>query len=376
MSVEIRPIPLTNSALRKFVDFGIKLYKGNSCFVPPLITDEINTLRPDKNPAFEFCRAQAYMAFVDGRPAGRIVAIINDVVNHRTGVKQARFGFVDFIDDRQVSAALFAAAEQWAVEQGMTEIIGPMGFTDMDHEGMLIDGFNEMGTMATIYNHPYYPAHIEELGYKPDVDWVEYRVKVPVTVPDKMDRIANIIKQKYGLRSVTFTSRKLLKEKYGHALFHLINEAYDNLYGYSPLTDRQIDHYIDEYLGIIRLDCISVIVDENDNLVAAGITMPSLSQALRKSGGKFFPFGWYHLLRALNGGTEVIDLLLIAVRKDLMSRGVNSLIFQQLIPIYNKVGFKECESNIELESNDAVRLQWQYFEHRQHRRRRAYKKIL
>lgn len=376
MSVEVEAIRPTKSSLKTFVKFGIDLYKGSPYYVPPLISDEVETLMPSKNPSFDYCEAQSFLAWRDGRPVGRITAIINRLVNSRTGVPMARFGFVDFIDDHEVSDALFAAAEKWARDRGMTEIVGPMGFTDMDHEGMLVDGFDRMGTMATIYNYPYYPAHLERLGYVKDVDWVEYRVTVPAEVPEKFRRIAEIVRKKYGLRSVKFTSRRKLKDAYGQALFELINDAYDKLYGYSPLNQRQIDYYIDKYLDILRLDCISVIVDSSDRLVALGISMPSMSQALRKSGGKMFPTGWYHLLQGIYGRNDVVDLLLIAVSKEYQNRGVNALIFEDLIPIFNKEGYKEAESNIELEENESVRLQWQYFEHTQHRRRRAYRKSL
>lgn len=372
----IEAISPTKSSLKQFVKFGIDLYKDSPYFVPPLISDEVETLMPKKNPAFDYCRAQAFMAWRDGKPVGKIAVIINDLVNSRSGGKQARFGFVDFVDDQAVVDALFGAAENWAREQGMTEMIGPMGFTDMDHEGMLIEGFDQMGTMATIYNYPYYPEHLQRLGYEKDTDWVEYRVTVPGEIPDKFRRISEIVRKKYGLRSVKFTSRRKIKETYGQALFELINEAYDKLYGYSPLSQRQIDYYIKKYLDIIRLDCISVIVDSEDKLVAVGISMPSLSKALRKSGGKMLPFGWYHLLHGIYGRNDVVDLLLIAVRKEYLSRGVNALLFEDLIPIFNKEGFREAESNIELEGNDSVRLQWQYFPHRQHRRRRAFRKQL
>lgn len=376
MSVVVEAVKPTKSELKRFVQFGISLYKGNGCYVPPLVSDEIETLMPDKNPAFDYCRAQAFMAYRDGKPVGRIVAIINDLVNKRTGVNEGRFGFVDFIDDPEVVDALFGAAERWVKDNGMAEMVGPMGFTDMDHEGMLIEGFDEMGTMATIYNYAYYPEQMERMGYVKDVDWVEYRVTVPKEVPEKFVRISEIVKKKYGLRSIKFTSRRKIKEQYGQALFELINEAYDRLYGYSPLNQRQIDYYIGKYLNIIRLDCLSVIVDSNDQLVALGLSMPSMSEALRKSGGRMLPFGWYHLLHGIYGKNDVVDLLLIAVKKEYLSRGVNALVFSDLIPIFNKEGFKEAESNIELEGNDSVRQQWDYFPHRQHRRRRAYRKKL
>lgn len=375
-AVEVVPVALKRGPLKKFVKFGISLYKGNDCYVPPLVFDEVETFLPSKNPAFAFCEAQPFMAYRDGKPVGRIVAIINNRLNCQTGVKQARFGWVEFVDDDEVVDALFAAAEEWAKSKGMTEIVGPMGFSDMDHEGMLTFGFDELGTIATIYNHPYYPVQVERMGYMPDAEWVEYRMTVPDAVPDKYQRIAAIVAQKYNLRALKFTSRKKIKEQYGVALFELINEAYADLYGYCPLTPEQIEYYIDKYLGIIRLDCVSVIVDECDKLVALGISMPSLSRALQKSGGKLFPMGWWHMLRGINGPNKIVDLMLIAVKKEYLSRGVNAMIFADLLPIYIKHGFEYAESNLELENNENVQKQWQYFERRLHRRRRAYRKSL
>lgn len=376
MSVKVESIEPTRKNLRKYVKLGIELYKGNPYFVPPLISDEIETLLPDKNPAFAYCDAKSFMAYRDGKPAGRITAIINHNVNKRTGINEARFGFVDFIDDAEVVDALFDAAENWCRSRGVTEIIGPMGFSDMDHEGMLIEGFDEMGTMATIYNYPYYQTHIERLGYAKDTDWVEYRMAVPESVPDKFMRIANIVKEKYGLRNIRYTSRSKLKNDYGVALFELINEAYDKLYGYCPLTPKQIEYYINKYLGILRLDCLSIIVDSNNTLVGAGIAIPSLSKALQKSKGKLLPFGWIDLLKALKGHNDVVDLMLVAIKSEYQNKGVNALLFADLIPIFHNLGFKWAESNLELEDNASVQLQWQYFERRQHRRRRAFRKHL
>ncbi len=376
MSIIVKPINAKKSEIKKYVQFGIDLYKGNDCYVPPLVFDEVDSLLPDKNPAFDFCKAQSFMAYRDNKPVGRITAIINNIVNERTGEKTMRFGWVDFIDDNEVVDALFNAAEEWGRSQGMTTIIGPMGFSDMDHEGMLVDGFNEMGTMATIYNYPYYPTHMERMGFEKDADWVEFRITIPDAVPEKHQRIADIVRRKYNLRTVKFTSRKKLKEKYGQALFDLINEAYDKLYGFSPLTQRQIDYYINMYLGFLRLDDVSVIVDGDEKLVGLGISMPSFSRALQKSGGKLFPFGWWHILKAMQGKTDTVDLMLIAVAKEYMSKGVNALLFADLIPAYSKNGYKWAESNPELEENANVQLQWQYFDYRQHRRRRAFKKSL
>ncbi|WP_289748077.1 N-acetyltransferase [Paramuribaculum intestinale] len=376
MSIEIRSVSPDRKELKKYVKFGIDLYRGNDCYVPPLIFEEIETLMPSKNPAFDFCEAQSFMALRDGVPAGRITAIINRVVNERTGKREARFGFVDFVDDAEVVDALFRAAEEWSRQRGMTEMVGPMGFTDMDHEGMLIDGFDELGTMATIYNYPYYPVHMERMGYKPDVDWVEYRMTVPDSVPDKYLRIASLVERKYGFKTLHYTSRSRLKADYGRAIFDLINVAYDGLYGYSPLSDRQIDYYIDKYLGILRLDCISVVVDKDGKLVAFGISIPSFSHALQRSGGRLWPLGWYHLLKAIHGKNDVVDLMLVAVSPEYQNMGVNAMVFADLLPTYIKNGYKFAESNLELADNASVQLQWQYFERRQHRRRRAFRRDL
>lgn len=376
MSVTVRQITPTRKELLSYIHFGIDLYKGNPCFVPPLVIDELGTLDPNKNPAFEICESAMFMAYRDGKPVGRITGIINKLVNERTGTNDVRFGFVDFINDDEVVNALFQAVEQWGRQKGMTSIIGPMGFSDMDHEGMLIDGFDEMGTMATIYNYPYYPEHMDRMGFKKDVDWVEYQIAIPKEIPEKMRRIADLVTKKFGLRTLKYTSRKKLKADYGHALFDLINEAYDQLYGYSPLTQKQIDSYIEMYIGILRLENVSLVVDSDDKLVGVGISMPSLSRALRKANGRLFPLGWMHLLKALKGHNPVVDLLLVAIKPEYQSKGVNALLFNDLIPVYQKNGYEYAESNLELEDNASVQLQWQYFDRRLHRRRRAYRKPL
>ncbi len=376
MSVFVHPIAPSSDQLHQYVQFGIDLYKGNDCYVPPLIMDEVGTLSPDVNPAFDFCDAQSFMAFRNGEPVGTITAIINKAYNEKTGEKLMRFGFVNFIDDQEVVDELFAAAEEWGRSRGMTEIVGPMGFSDMDHEGMLIECFDELGTMATIYNYPYYPAHMERMGYEKDVDWIEFRMTVPEAIPEKHARIAEIVARKYGLSVKKYTSRSKIKKEYGHAIFELVNEAYADLYGFVPLTERQIDFYIKAYIGVLRLEDVCLVVDSEGKLVALGISMPSLSRALQKSKGKMFPFGWWHLLKAIRGNTDVVDLLLVAVKPEYQSRGVNALIFADLIPQYNKNGYKYAESNLELEGNENVQKQWEYFERRQHRRRRAFRKKL
>lgn len=375
-NIEIREIAPTKSNLKKFTQFQIDLYAGNPWFVPPLVSDDIATLHPDKNPAFDFCDAKYFMAYRDGMPVGRIAGIINRQVNERSGDKTARFGFIDFVDDPEVSDALMKAVEGWARGKGMDKVIGPLGFTDLDHEGMLVDGFEELSTMATIYNYPYYPEHMERLGYKKESDWMEFLMEVPSEIPEKYNRIADIVKHKYDLRVLKYKDRSRIKKEYGHALFHLINECYDKLYQYSPLTERQIDYYIDVYLGLLNLDLVTLIVDKTDKLVGVGISMPSMSRALINSQGKMFPFGWYHLLKGLKGKNDRVDLLLVAVHPDYQNKGVNALLFQDLIPYYIKNGYKYAESNPEMETNGKVQSQWEYFVTRQHRRRRSYAKKL
>lgn len=374
--IEVKKLEPTKANLKKFTRFQIDLYAGNPYYVPPLISDDVATLDPSVNPAFDFCESAYFMAFRDGKPAGRIAAIINSLVNEKAGTRAARFGFVDFIDDKEVSEALFKAAEEWARKKGMETIIGPLGFTDLDHEGMLVEGFDELSTMATIYNHQYYPEHLERLGYRKDSDWLEFMMEVPDAIPDKYNRIADIVKKKFGLKVVKYKSRKRIKNEYGHALFRLVNEAYKDLYQYSALTERQIDYYIDIYLGLLDLDLVTLVTDSDDKLVGVGISMPSMSRALQKSKGKMLPWGWLHLLKGLKGKNDRVDLLLVAVHPDYQNKGVNALLFQDLIPYYIKNGYKYAESNPELESNAKVQSQWEYFVTRQHRRRRSFVKKL
>lgn len=374
MAVEIREITPTKSNLKKYTKFGIDLYKGNDYYVPPLIMDDVETLSPDKNPAFDYCKAKSWMAYRDGKPVGRITGIINTVVNERTGKRDLRFGFLDFIDDKEVVDALFDALAEWGRSQGLTSMVGPMGFSDMDHEGMLTEGFEELGTMATIYNYPYYPQHMERMGFHKDAEWVEYRMTVPDKIPEKMLRVAEIVKKKYGVRTIKYTSAKKIKEEYGMALFELINEAYDQLYGYSPLSHRQIEYYIDIYLPILRLENVCLIVDSNDKLIGVGISIPSMSRALQKGRGRLLPTGWIHLLKAMYMHNDVVDLLLVAIKPEYQSKGVNALLFADLLPVYIKNGYRWAESNPELADNENVQLQWQYFERRQHRRRAAFRK--
>ena len=375
MSITVREIS-GRRELRKFVQFNIDLYKGNPYKVPPLVSDEIATFTPSKNLAFEFCDAVQFMAYDGKKPVGRIAGIINHNLNTKTGKKEARFGFVDFIDDPQVSDALFDAVEEWARGKGMEHLTGPLGFTDMDPEGLLVEGYDQVGTMATIYNYPYYVDHILRRGFTAESEWVEFHCVVPPVMSEKHLRIAEIVRKKYRLRSVIkdYKSIKKLARDYGRQLFELINLAYKDLYGYATLTPRQIEHYVKMYIPIVRLKHISVIVDEHDNVVGVGIVMPSMTRALQKSHGRFFPFGFIHLLKALKGKNDTIDLLLVAIHPDYQNLGANAILFEDILPHFIADGVKYVETNPELLTNNKVQQQWQYFEHHLNKRRRAYTK--
>ncbi len=376
MSVEIVKVE-TMGQLKKFVRYNYELYKDNPYAVPELYEDAMNTLRRDRNAAFEFCEADYFLALRDGKVVGRVAAIINHRANERWGIKAARFGWVDFIDDAGVVDALFATVEQWARERGMTELQGPLGFTDLDREGMLVEGFDRLGTMATIYNFPYYPQHMERMGFEKDADWVEFLIKVPEKNWEKAERLSAIITRKYNLRVVQCKSRSELAKRYGKALFSLVNECYAPLYGFSPLSDRQVEQLIKQYLPAIDLRLVSLIVDDNDNLVGLGVTLASLSIALQKAKGRLFPFGWFHLAKALFfSRPKRLDFLLVAIKPEYQSKGVMALLFNDLMPRYIAMGFEDVETNPELETNNKVQAQWESFEKEQHKRRRAYKKAL
>lgn len=362
--------------MKQFIRFNYELYKDNKYSVPDLYEDMLDTFS-DKNAAMEFCEAVYFLAYKDDKIAGRIAGIINKKANATWNLEAVRFGYIDFIDDEEVSQALIKAVEDWGREKGMKEIQGPLGFTDMDAEGMLIEGFDELSTNATIYNYPYYPQHMEKLGFEKDADWIEMSIDVPTEVPERLSRIAKIVMEKYGLHIKKFTSNKKLAAEYGHEIFEVINEAFKPLFGYSELCDRQIEQYIKAYLPFVDLKLVSTIVDDNGKLVAVGISMPSLSRALQKAKGKLFPLGWFHLLRAIKlKHDDTLDLMLVGVRPEYQGKGVNSILFYDLLPLYISEGYKHVETNPELEVNNKVQSQWIYFERRQHKRRRCFKKNL
>lgn len=375
MAITVKKVS-SKKELKTFIRFNYELYRNNPYSVPDLYDDMLNTFSTEKNAAFEFCEADYFLAYKDGKVVGRVAAIINNRANETWAKKEVRFGWIDFIDDMEVSKALLDKVEEWGKERGMESIVGPLGFTDMDAEGMLVEGFDQLGTMATIYNYPYYPVHMEKLGFVKDADWVEYKLMVPDKLPEKFVRISEIILQKYKLKIKKLKRKEIKEGNYGQKIFDLINEAYAPLFGYSQMTQRQIEQYIKMYLPLIDLRMVSLVEDEEGNLIAAGISMPSLSVALQKAKGRLLPFGWFYLLKALFiKKPKILDLLLVGVKPEYQSKGVNALLFYDLVPIYQQMGFEYGESNPELELNKKVQAQWSAFESVQHKRRRAFKKV-
>jgi len=364
----------TGKDLRRFINFPYRLYAGNRCWVPPLWLDEMNTLRKDRNPAFEYCEARYWLAYKDGKLAGRVAGIISHRYLEKWGERNARFGWLDFIDDLQVSKALLETVEDWARQKGLAGLHGPLGFCDLDKEAMLVEGFDELGTMVTLYNHPYYPVHLEKHGYQKDADWLEYELKVPARIPEDVERIAQVVMKRARVTVVTAKRRKGLK-RYARGIFDLLNEAYKDLYGVVPLTDKQIEAYIKQYFGFINPAYAKVILDQHGQMAAFGIAIPSLSRALQKGRGRLLPFGFLHLLRALKYDRH-LDLYLIAVRPDLQNKGVNALLMTEITRSAIENSIISAESNPELEKNAKVQALWKHYEARQHKRRRVYIKHL
>lgn len=379
MAVEIKRVE-GKKDLKRFVDFHYDLYKDNPYDAPTLFIDDMNTLRRDKNVAFDFCEAEYFLAYKDGKIAGRVAAIINKRANEKFHKKDVRFGWIDFVDDLEVSKALFDAVEEWGRSKGMTAMVGPLGFTDLDPEGMLIMGFDKLNTMETIYNYPYYPEHMEKLGgWVKDNDYVEYYLPMPDKVPDKFAKLSALIEKRYNLH-VKKVTKKDVKNGYAHEVFRLINDTYKDLYGFVELTEKQIDQYVKLYMPMLDLNLVTVIVDgnKNDAIAGVGISIPSMARAMQKCRrGRLFPFGWWHVLRALKAHkTEGVDLLLVGFLPEYRTKGANALLFSDLIPRYIDYGFKWGETNVEMENNNGVQGQWSSLEHINHKRRRCYRKAI
>ena len=375
--IKIRKVN-TKKELKQFILFYYDLYRGNENAVPFLYSEEMATLRRDKNPSFECCEAEYFLAYKDEKIVGRVAAIINRRANERWNCHQVRFGWFDFIDDMEVSTALLNAVEEWGRERGMTEIAGPLGFIDTDREGMLVEGFDDLSTMYVNYNYPYYPKHMEQMGgFRKDNDYLECKVKVPEVVPDKFAKITEMVRKRFGLRVHKFTRQELIREGYGHEVFRLLNATYKDLYGFSELSETQVDKLVNDYIKIADLNLVTAIMD-GDKMVGFGITFPSFSRALQKTrDGRFLPFGWWHLLKILKWHkTPIVDLLLIGVLPEYRSKGANALIFDDLIRQFQRYGFEWAETGPQMETNEGVLSQWQYLESKVVRRHRCYRKEL
>ena len=364
----------TNKDLRQFVDFPYTLYKNHPYWIPPIRMDELGTLRLKNNPNLDNNEVKMLMAFKDGKIAGRIAGIINHGHIEKWGNKYARFGWIDFIDDFEVAKTLLNAVEDWAKSKGMSAVNGPMGFTDIDKEGMLIEGFEELGTMPMIYNYPYYPKHLEALGYKKDVDWVEFQIFPPKEIPEKILRVQELVLKRAKLHILDYKKAKDLMP-YAKQVFIILNEAYGHLYGTVDFTEKQIQEYTKQYLSFCDPRWTTLILDEKNELVGFSIAMPSFSKALQKNRGRMLPFGFLGMLSAMKKN-DLLDLYLIAVKPQYKGLGLPAILMSEMTKNAIKHGIKYAESAGELESNIEVQSMWKSFEHRQHKRRRCYLKLL
>ncbi len=382
MAVTIKKIN-TQAELKSFILFNHELYKGHPYAVPDFYEDLLDTFNPKKNAALEFCEADYFLAYNEnGKIVGRVAAIINHKANTTWNVKQARFGWIDFIDDEEVSKALMNTVEDWGREHGMERIVGPLGFTDLDPEGMLIDGYDQLSTMSTIYNYPYYPKHIEAAGYEKEIDWVERKIYIPSEEnkagSDKYFKVADISAKRYNLHIRKFKNvKELKKDNYIHRIFDVVNTAYAPLFGYSKMNEQQINQYVYNYLPFVDLRLLSVVENEDNQPIAMGVAMTSISKALQKAKGKLFPFGWFHLAKTVFWKrSDIIDLLLVAVLPEYQSKGVHAIIFADMIPIAQKMGFRYAESHPQLETNEKAQNLWAYLNTEIHKQRRCYTKKL
>ena len=373
MGVVIRAVE-SRKDLKKFILFPYRLYKKNPYYVPNLVSDEWNTLSKEKNPAFSYCNARLWLAEKDGKVVGRVAGIINQRFVEKWKQKNARFGWIDFIDDPEVSKALLDQVESWAKALGMEHIEGPLGFTDMDPEGMLIDGFEELGTLPMIYNYPYYPEHLAELGYSKEVDWLEFEIQTPKEIPKKVKRVQDIVLKRSKLRLLDAKKSKDILP-YAPKIFDTLNEGYRDLFGFVELDEDQKALYTKQYFPFIDPDFTKLVIDDNDEVAAFGIAMPSLSRALQKARGRLFPFGFIHLLIALKSPKQ-IDMYLVAVKPKYQKLGINAILMSEITASCIRRGIKSAETSAELEENKAVQDFWKNYDKRQHKRRRCFGKKL
>lgn len=372
MALEIREIT-TRKELKQFIEFTNTLYRECEYYCPPLFFDEMNCFDKEKNPALEVCDYKLWMAYRDGKAVGRIAGVVNYKANEKWGYKNARFGWFDFIDDLEVSKALLDKVAEWGKEKGMTAINGPVGFTDFDHQGLLLEGYEYLAPMASLYNFPYYVKHFDAYGLTKDADWIEIQVYPPTCCPERLNRIAEIVKERSKVRVDKVKNARELVRKYGIEYMDVIDVAYQKLYNFQPMTIKQKNYYKDMYFPILNFDFVTLVVNDKDEVVGVGVGMPDISEPLRKCGGHLFPFGWYHVLKALKAKEmDAFNFLLIAVRPDYQDKGINALFFQDQIPYINKYKIKRLETTAILETNTKNIANFTQFDHKMHKRRRAY----
>ncbi|NLJ96850.1 MAG: GNAT family N-acetyltransferase [Clostridiales bacterium] len=372
--VEVREVA-TKKERKIFASFNADMYKDVPQAIPDLVSDEYNNFLPSKNPAYEYCRVKQFLAYKDGQCVGRIAGIINDAANTKWETKRIRFSRVDFINDYEVSKALFNAVEEWARSEGLKQIHGPIGFCDMDQEGMLIEGFDEVGMFITIYNHPYYISHLEKLGFKKDIDWVEYLIKMPEEANERMNKLSKQVMRKFNLKLIEPKTRKDLRP-YISKVFRLLNIAYENLYGTVELTEKQIKKYYDQFILLVNTDYVKLIEDEDGELVGFGLAIPSMNDAVKKSNGRLFPFGWYRILRATKKPSKVLDLYLVGVLPKMQNRGLTAILLYSMTEVARENKVQYAETGPELETNNQVQALWKHYETKQHKRRRCWIKDL
>lgn len=372
--IEVREVK-TRKERKIFASFNVDMYKNVAQGIPYLISDEYSNFLPDKNPAYEYCRVKQFLAYKDGKCVGRIAGIINNAANLKWGTKRIRFSRVDFIDDLQVSEALFNVVEEWGREERLTQIHGPIGFCDMDQQGMLVDGFDEEGMFITIYNYPYYIKHLEKLGYLKDVDWVEYLIKMPEESNERIKKLSKMVLKRFNLKLIEPKSRKDL-QPYISKVFDLVNVAYENLYGAVELTQAQIEKYYKQFILLVNTDYVKLIEDEYGELVGFGLAVPSMNKAVKKSNGRLFPFGWYRVLRAPYKSAEVLDLYLIGVLPKMQNKGLTAVLLNSMTESGRRNKIKYAETGPELETNNQVQALWKHYETMQHKRRRCWIKDL
>lgn len=376
MAVEIREIH-TKRELEKFIQFANDLYADCPYYCPPLFFDEMNCFNVETNPALEVCDHALWMAYRDGKPVGRIAGIINHKANEKWEFKHVRFGWFDFIDDFEVSQSLLDTVVAWGKERGMNALNGPCGFTDFDHEGLLIEGYDYLAVMASLYNYPYYVKHVEKYGLVKEADWIEMQVFPPKTCPERIDRIANIVKERCHVHVEKVKNSRELVRRFGIKYMDVIDEAYQKLYNFQPMTKKQKDYYKEMYFPILNFDFVTLVVTDEGELIGVGLGMPDIAPALRKCGGKLLPFGWFHLLKALKTKQmESFSFLLIAVRPDYQNMGINALFLQDQIPIINRYGIRKLETTNMLEDNKKIIDFFSQFDHKIHKRHRAYIKTI